>query len=54
VRNIEEWIKEVYARLMKLEKGIYRIRQMGKLKKRNDDGMNSRRIEARLVESRGG
>jgi hypothetical protein len=48
VRNIEEWIEEAHRRSMMVEKGIYEIALMGRLRKQNEDGMNSRKVEARI------
>jgi hypothetical protein len=52
-RNIEECSAQVHARSTMVEKGIYEIGRIGRLKKQNEDAMNSRTVEARIGEGRG-
>jgi hypothetical protein len=49
----EEWIREVHGRSMIVEKGIYEIRRMERLRGQNEDRVNSRKVEARIREGRG-
>jgi hypothetical protein len=44
-RNFEEW--------MMVEKEIYEIGRMGRLRKQNEDGVNSLAVEARIGDGRG-
>jgi hypothetical protein len=36
-----------------VEKGMSEIRRMGRLRRQNEDGVNSRKVEARIGEGRG-
>jgi hypothetical protein len=49
-RNIEEWIQEIHGKSMIIEKGIWEIADTGRLRRQNEDGVNSRKVEARLGE----
>jgi hypothetical protein len=50
VRNIDECNAQAHAKSMMVEKGIYEIGRMGRLKKQNEDRVNLLRVEARIGE----
>jgi hypothetical protein len=49
-RNIEEWIEEAHGKSIMAEKGIWEIAHLGRLRRQNKDGVNSRKVEARIGE----
>jgi hypothetical protein len=43
-KNIEEWIGEARGRAIMVEKGDHEIGRMGRLRKQNEDEVNSKRV----------
>jgi hypothetical protein len=51
-RNIKEWIEGAHGWLVMVEKGIGEIGQMARLRKSNEDGVSSKKVEAMIGEGR--
>jgi hypothetical protein len=49
-RNIKESIGKAHGKSTMVEKGIYEIGRLGRLRKQNEDGVNSRKVGTRIRE----